>query len=351
VKRLAPVLLIAAIPLWPQAPDTKLGQRIVQLMESTAVATPGLSRASEPIRTNAAATLAALDKTPETPALTWQFMNEVRAYLALADSVPRPAPFPPTADQQYAELREDLARIQIGFEQLLDAQSRSDRKRDADPDQLSRYADADTKAGPPGALPRVVFLGDGATESWRLNEYFSGRDLVNRGIADQTTGQMLGRFRQDVIALNPKAVVIEGGVNDIGMGLGVKQTEDNLAMMGDLAKQHGIHVAFASLLPVSDYHKDADPRYERTKDYSPAAIRALNQWIEGYCRSEGLVFVNYYAATADAGGFMPADESDDGLHPNSKGYRVMSPVATEALTRLLTTETDTAKRRFKLLGK
>ncbi len=283
----------------------QLAARMAQLMESTAVATPGLTGASDPVRRNAAATLNSLEHTPDAPALVWQFMNETKAYLALADSMPRPAPFPAAADQQYAELRAALERTQRYFESMLDAQNRSAHSRDADPNQLNRYAEADAKAPPPGSLPRIVFLGDDAVEAWRLNEYFPGRDLINRAIAGQTTGQMLARFRQDVLSLNPKAVIVMGGAGDIAAGIALRQTEDNLATMGDLAKTHSLRAAFASALPVSDYHKAADPRFEITKSYPPEAIRSLNQWLEGYCRSQGFVFVNYYAAMADSSGLCP----------------------------------------------
>ena len=87
---------------------------------------------------------------------------------------------------------------------------------------------------------------------------------------------MLARFRQDVAALNPKVVVILGGTNDIAAGISVNQIEDNLATMGDLAKAHGIKPIFASILPVSDYHKDADPHYEMTLNRPPATIQSIN---------------------------------------------------------------------------
>jgi lysophospholipase L1-like esterase len=149
-------------------------------------------------------------------------------------------------------------------------------------------------------------------------------------------------------------VLILAGTNDLSGNVALNQIEDNLTMMGDLAKAYGIRVAMASLLPVSDYHKDVDPSNERTVTRPPANIQALNRWIEGHCKSEGFVYVNYYAAMADPSGQMQADLSDDGLHPNAKGYRVMSPLAEDAVKRLLTLEQpqdSPAKRRFRLLGK
>src|SRR5438128_1112947 len=71
-------------------PETQLTlTRVVQLMESSAATVPGLVRASDPLRQNTQTTVAALGKALRDPTLTLQFSNELRAYLALADSLPR----------------------------------------------------------------------------------------------------------------------------------------------------------------------------------------------------------------------------------------------------------------------
>ncbi len=332
-----------------------LTTRMAQLMESTAVAVPGLVRASEPIKQSADMALAGMGASPRSATLTWQFMNELRAYLALSDSMPRPYPFPAAAEKQFAELREDLDRLQQHFAALLDAAGVADQSRNADPNGLSRYADANTKMLPADKMPRVVFLGDSITDLWRLNEYFTGRDFVNRGIGGQTTSQMLARFRQDVIGLNPKLVVILGGTNDIAAGTSANQIEDNLASMGELAKDHGIKVVFASILPVSDYHKDVDPRYEMTRTRPPATIQAINKWIQTLCLTGGFAWMDYYSAMVDSMGKLKADLSDDGLHPNARGYRVMSPVALETIDRVLSRQSpateESAKHRLHILGR
>ncbi len=349
------LLLFVVAGLWAQStppPPDPLPRRMLQLMESTAVAVPGLVRASAPVKLNAEATVTALEHTPRSAALTYQFITQIRAYLALSDSFPRPDPFPAAADQQYAELRESVERMQRDFAAMLETQNQVEQTRDTDPNNLKRYADADSKMLPPTKMPRVVFLGDSITDAWRLNEYFTGRDFVNRGIGGQTTLQMLARFRQDVAALNPKAVVILGGTNDIEAGISANQIEDNLAMMGDLAKARGIKPIFASILPVSDYHKDADPGYEMTVNRPPATIQSINAWIKSYCQSQGFAYMDYYSAMVDSAGRMQADLSDDGLHPNAKGYRAMSPVALEAIGRVLSGQLDgpeqPVKRRFRL---
>ena len=308
------------------ADDAKqLSTRMLQLMESTGAAIPGLTAASTPVKQNADAVFAQMERTPLDPALTWRLMSQVKAYLALLDAFPRPDPFPATADQQLAELRNDLQRLQQHFETLLAAQNQTTQQRDSDPNELKRYAEADSKMLPQQARqPRVVFLGDSITDGWHLNEYFTGRDFVNRGIRGQTSLQMIARFRQDVAALNPKAVVILAGTNDIAIGISAEQIEQNLATLADLAKAHGIKAVLASILPAGD---DAIR--------PPATIQAIDKWLEGYCRMQGLAYVDYYAAMADTSGRMKEDLSDDGLHPNSKGYRVMAPLMTQAIDRLL----------------
>jgi lysophospholipase L1-like esterase len=342
-------------PLLGAKDANQLVTRAVQLMESTAAAVPGLPAASEPLRHAAEQTLAALLRTPQDAVSTYRFAGQLNAFLALSEVYPRPAPFPQTAAEQFAELREARERLQLHLGALLEANVRTAQARDADPNNLKRYADANTKLLPPGKVPRVVFLGDSITDLWRLNEYFPGRDFVNRGISGQTTTQMLGRFLQDVAALRPKAVLILAGTNDIARGIPVNGIEDNLTMMGELAKAHGMKPLFASILPVSDYHKSEDPRYEMTKVRPPASIQQVNVWLREYCRREGFTMVDYYAAMADSNGQLPADEAEDGLHPNAKGYRIMSPVALQAIDRALavTPAVEAApapsKRRFGIL--
>ena len=123
--------------------------------------------------------------------------------------------------------------------------------------QLARYRDANSalKAPAPGEN-RVVFFGDSITDIWKLDDSFPGKHYVNRGIGGQTTSQMLVRFRQDVIDLQPKVVVVLAGTNDIAGNSGPITNDDieaNLASMAELAKAHSIRMIFSSILPVNNY--------------------------------------------------------------------------------------------------
>ncbi len=180
---------------------------------------------------------------------------------------------------------------------------------------------------------RVVFFGDDATEAWGRadTEFFPGRPYLNRGIAGQSSPQMLVRFRQDVIDVQPAAVVIQGGLHDI-TGLRVPGTQgmvsEHIRSMVDLAEAHEIAVVLASLLPVCECGSPLAPFLPRGK------IFGLNDWLEEYAVSRGLIFLNYYRALA-AGRDFRREFTQDGVLPNAAGYAVMAPLAEDAIQRAL----------------
>jgi lysophospholipase L1-like esterase len=328
----------------------KLEQRTVQLMESTGLAVPGLSRAGAPALEDARQAQANLETGPQNAGNTFTFLSDARAYLAISDTVPKPYPFPEEGRRQFGELRDAVDRLDAHFRALLD--SKETQLRNPDRDNLKRYAEADEKLGPPSSeKPRVVFLGDSITDGWRLNEYYgSDRDFVNRGIGGQITGEMLGRMQADVIDLKPRLVLVLAGINDLGRGVAVKTIENNLAMIADLAEAHHIQPMFASLLPVSDYHKDVNPQYARTAHLAPAKILEVNRWLKSFCEQRHFPYVDYYSALVDQSGFMQADLADDGLHPNARGYRIMAPVALAAIDNVTKPDVTPGKKPAKKKG-
>ena len=222
------------------------------------------------------------------------------------------------------------------------AQLTRDEARLKDWPALARYRDANARLAPPAkGESRVVFMGDSITDSWddpRYGGFFPGKPYADRGISGQTTPQMLIRFRPDVIALGPKVVVILAGTNDIAGNTGpmtLGAIEDNLASMAELARGHGIRVVLASLLPVSDYEKrDGKPIIQTTRR-PPEQIRALNEWMKRYAAENGATYLDYYSAMVDDKGFLREELSEDGLHPNAKGYEVMAPLAERAIASAL----------------
>lgn len=204
---------------------------------------------------------------------------------------------------------------------------------------LARYAEANAALPAPAKFERrVVFLGDSITDAWvspQFGGFFPGEPYVDRGISGQTTPQMLIRFRQDVIALQPKVVVILAGTNDIAGNTGpmtLDEIEGNLASMAELARTNKIHVVLASVMPVSNYGHDrqGNPLDMRTSR-PPEKILELNAWIKKYATEKGHTYLDYFSAMVDEQGLLQRDLSEDGLHPNAKGYAVMSPLAEQAI--------------------
>ena len=202
--------------------------------------------------------------------------------------------------------------------------------------QLARYREANAMLKAP-AENRVVFFGDSITDIWHLEEYFPGKPYVNRGIGGQTTPQMLVRFRQDVIDLQPKIVIILAGTNDIAGNTGPMRLEDieaDYASLAELARAHNIKVIYSSVLPVHNYTPKSQDFFAQR---SPEKILALNRWLKDYCgaASNGCVYLDYFSALVDDKGLMKKDLADDGLHPNAAGYKIMAPLAESAIERML----------------
>jgi lysophospholipase L1-like esterase len=202
--------------------------------------------------------------------------------------------------------------------------------------ELARYRAANARVKPPAAgEDRVVFYGDSITDMWRLDKYFPGKPYLNRGIGGQTTPQLLVRFRQDVVALAPKVVVILAGTNDIAGNTGpmsLDETEANLALMAELARQHGIRVVFSAVIPVHNYTPASGLTYPLRP---PDKIAELNRRLKRYCEANGHVYLDYFTAMVDQRGLLKRELAEDGLHPNPAGYGIMAPLAERAIAQAL----------------
>lgn len=191
---------------------------------------------------------------------------------------------------------------------------------------LCRYRTANAARA---ARPRVVLMGDSITDFWRQGDpELFGRGIIDRGISGQTSSQMLVRFWPDVIALHPRVVQILAGTNDIAGNTGPTSEADyehDIMAMVELAQVHHIRVLLGAIPPATSFWWTPHP-------YRPAAqIRRLNAWLRRYARASGAQFVDYYAHLATPGGAFRADLSNDGVHPNAAGYRVMSALLRASL--------------------
>ena len=208
--------------------------------------------------------------------------------------------------------------------------------------QLGRYRDQNRTLGQPAAgEPRVVFMGDSITDAWpqeRFGDFFTkNKSYVGRGISGQTTPQMLIRFRPDVIDLQPKAVVILAGTNDIAGNTGPMSNDDiqnNMMSMVELAKAHRIKVILSSITPTSNYHV-GPTGVPQTQTRPMDRIRAINDWMKKYAASEGHTYLDYFSAMLDQSGLLRTELSGDDLHPNAQGYAIMAPLADAAIKQAL----------------
>ena len=197
---------------------------------------------------------------------------------------------------------------------------------------LSKYAESNNELKKQSIANRVVFMGNSITEGWsNFNpNFFIDNPFVNRGISGQTTPQMLIRFKPDVINLNPKAVVILAGINDIAGNTGPMEIEnisENIFSMAEIAKANNIEVYICSVLPAKDF------------PWSPGLnpsekVVKLNNILENYCKENNIKYVDYYSKMNDGNGGLKVPEftsEDDLVHPNKQGYSVMESVILSAL--------------------
>ena len=225
---------------------------------------------------------------------------------------------------------QDCASIAAAFEQRMEAQ----RHYLMDWAGLIRYGSENTELPRPKADEnRVVFLGDEITEFWAQDQskFFPGKPYLNRGIKGQTTPQMLVRFRQDVIMLKPKVVVILAGSNDLASVTGpITQAmfAENVMSIVELAKANNIKVVLASMTPICDCYNN------QSRLRPVGKIIGMNGWLKDYAAQSGAVYLNYYSALAEGRNFKK-EYTNDGLLPNDAGYAVMAPLAEKAIAQAL----------------
>ena len=199
---------------------------------------------------------------------------------------------------------------------------------------LARYRDDNAKIGDPGpGENRVIFYGNSITDFWInvMPEFFEGKSYIDRGISGQTTPQMLVRFRQDVINLKPKVVVILAGINDINGNTGpstLEMIEDNIQSMAELAKANNIKIVIASVLP-------CDSIYVRPDLHPAERVLQLNVWLKKYASENQCFYLDYFPGLANEKNGLKEEYTDDGIHPNKAGYEVMAPLADEAVKQAL----------------
>lgn len=199
---------------------------------------------------------------------------------------------------------------------------------------IRRYEKANSQLPEPAkGEKRVVYMGDSITDFWVNNDstFFKSNNYIDRGISGQTTGQMLVRFREDVINLKPAAVVILAGINDIAENNGPEKLEEifgNIVSMVELARANKIKVVISSVLPAAAFpwRPSIDPKEK---------VKALNELLKDYASKNNIVYLDYFTPMADANRGLPPELAKDGIHPTLAGYKIMEPMAVKAINQAL----------------
>jgi len=199
---------------------------------------------------------------------------------------------------------------------------------------IGKYEKDNTAApAPQKGEKRVVYMGDSITDFWIGNDgdFFKSNNYYDRGISGQTTGQMLVRFREDVINLKPDVVVILAGINDIAENNGPSKLEDvmgNIISMAELARANKIKVVLSSVTPAAAFP------WRPTIDPKPK-VKELNDMIKDYAAKNKFIYLDYFTAMVDENQGLPQNLSKDGVHPTLEGYKVMEPLAQQAIAQAL----------------
>ena len=198
---------------------------------------------------------------------------------------------------------------------------------------LSKYKNANTQLDSLETNYRIVFMGNSITELWTTisPSFFDNKNYVNRGISGQTTPQMLIRFRQDVINLNPFAVVILAGINDIAQNTGpstIQMIKNNIISMIELANSNKIHVILCSVLPAE--------KFPWFPEILPAQkVVDLNKELIEYADKNNILYVDYFSLMVNETMGMKKELANDGVHPNKKGYLIMEKTLLKAISIIL----------------
>jgi lysophospholipase L1-like esterase len=192
---------------------------------------------------------------------------------------------------------------------------------------LEKYSEANKKLT---EKPKVVFLGNSITEGWakEMPDFFSKNNYVGRGISGQTSTQALLRFRQDVIQLGPKKVIINIGTNDVAENSGPYNqdfTVGNIESMIQLAKQNKIQPIVSSVLPAAQF------RWRPEVKDGASKIVALNAALKALAAKHKVAYLDYHTPLKNDQNGLSKDLAEDGVHPTKKCFEMMVELAQKAL--------------------
>ena len=179
---------------------------------------------------------------------------------------------------------------------------------------------------------KIVLMGDSITESWSSyspNFFSNNSYLINKGVSGETPPQMLNRFDADVLSLTPEAVIILAGINDIAQNTGyisVSEIFNNIVLMVNLAKNNNINPVLCSVLPANEL--------TWKPEIKPAElVIELNQKLSAYCKTNNLVYIDYFSSMVGKNKELRSELTYDGIHPDKEGYIIMEELLETVLKK------------------
>lgn len=207
-----------------------------------------------------------------------------------------------------------------------------------------------------GHSPLVICFGDSLTAGFQsptrdnptgrdtpygrfLETSLGGKIQVRvSGICGELTGEMVMRFRRDVLDHRPDYVPILGGTNDLGWNASPHEIMRNLVKLYEQTLAMGGH-----LIPVTvpSIRVEGDSGNAGGQDWIAghlASRRQLNHLIQEYATSKRIACVDLFSATADPeSGQLAARYSNDGIHLTTAGYQLFAEQVAQVLSPLLPT--------------
>ena len=194
---------------------------------------------------------------------------------------------------------------------------------------ISVYPAENAKVADTANRPDVVLVGASHTLAWGdTSSRLPGVSVVNRGVRGQLVPQYLLRFRQDILDLKPKAVVIEGCAINATYDVPLRLLADSYASMAEMAKLHGIEPILATTMPVGQV-------LEQNLKGTNEEVRQINDVVRELAQRKGYLLVDYYAAVAEPDGTLPAADTSDGMHCSPAIYDRMAVALRPVLDRAL----------------
>lgn len=173
----------------------------------------------------------------------------------------------------------------------------------------------------------IVFLGDSLTEFYRLEEFFRGYNIYNRGIAGDTTDGVLDRLQTNVIKMDPSKVFLQIGTNDLNEKKMEKENiitniELILTTLRDNLPKTKLYLI--SLYPVNLKVLLCSPMLVGKRRNS--TIKEINDELKEFAKNNDIPFIDIYPHLLDEDENLKKEYTVEGLHISLEGYKVITNI-------------------------